>query len=113
MAGAVMAMAANTAAAHAIVVEAVPAAGSTVVGREANVSIRFNGRIDRARSRLLREMPDGRWRPVALRPDGPPDTLAGHIEGLEPGPASLRWEVLSSDGHLSRGYIPFTVRSSP
>ena len=38
-----------------------------------------------------------------------PDTLQTHAAGLKPGAYKLQWQVLASDGHMSKGEIPFTV----
>lgn len=96
------------AAAHAIIVSSDPAVDA-VVRPSLPVMLRFNSRIDRERSRLTLLRPDGSSRPVALAPDGRPDTLAAKLEGLAPGRYRLRWQVLAIDGHITRGDIPFAV----
>jgi len=40
------------------------------------------------------------------------DTLSAEAKGLRPGTYRLRWQVLASDGHITRGEIPFTVVKS-
>src|SRR5690242_8620806 len=94
------------AAAHAIIVSSDPAVDA-VVRSSLPVMLRFNSRIDRERSRLTLLRPDGSAQPVALAPDGRPDTLAAKLEGLAPGHYRLRWQVLAIDGHITRGDIPF------
>lgn len=96
------------AAAHAIIVSSDPAVDA-VVRPSLPVMLRFNSRIDRERSRLTLLRPDGSSQPVALAPDGRPDTLAAKLEGLAPGHYRLRWQVLAIDGHITRGDIPFAV----
>lgn len=96
------------AAAHAIIVSSDPAVDA-VVRPSLPVMLRFNSRIDRERSRLTLLRPDGSSQPVALAPDGQPDTLAAKLEGLAPGQYRLRWQVLAIDGHITRGDIPFAV----
>jgi copper resistance protein C len=39
------------------------------------------------------------------------NTLTSQAKGLPPGEYRLRWQVLASDGHLTRGEIPFSVTS--
>jgi len=53
--------------------------------------------------------PDGA--PQALTPasDSPPDELDAAAKLLSTGAWRLRWQVLSVDGHITRGDIPFTV----
>jgi methionine-rich copper-binding protein CopC len=36
--------------------------------------------------------------------------LQSRIQGLERGEYVLRWQVLASDGHITRGEVPFRVR---
>jgi methionine-rich copper-binding protein CopC len=96
------------AAAHAIIVSSDPAVDA-VVRPSLPVMLRFNSRIDRERSRLTLLRPDGSAQPVALMPDGRPDTLAAKLDRLAPGRYRLRWQVLAIDGHITRGDIPFAV----
>ena len=94
--------------AHAIIVSSDPAVDA-VVRPSQPVMLRFNSRIDRERSRLTLLHPDGSSEPLALAPDGPPDTLAAKLDGLAPGRYRLRWQVLAIDGHITRGDFPFAV----
>ncbi|WP_448190983.1 copper resistance CopC family protein [Azospirillum sp. sgz301742] len=102
------ALAAGPASAHAVVQEAHPADGA-VVPPDTDVRLRFNSRIDHARSRLT--LSSGKANAVAVPPaaDVPPDTLAARLNGLAPGPYRLQWQVLSVDGHITRGEIRFSV----
>lgn len=95
--------------AHSILVESTPAPrGSLLVG-ETMLKLRFNNRIDPARSRLTLTGPDRQARVLALEPV-PDDRLAARVE-LVAGAHVLRWQVLSIDGHIVRGDLPFTVRA--
>jgi len=96
--------------AHAILVEASPAAGSTVGGPDVVVRLRFNSRIDGARSRLALVQPDRQERPVTLDPQQAPDRLTAKLAGIAPGAYRLRWQVLAADGHITRGEVPFRVK---
>lgn len=107
-------LAAPTAAqAHAIIVESVPAVDATVPGPDVDVVLRFNSRIDRARSSVnLTEIgvPKGaRPETLTLAPTDSPDILKATAAGLAPGAYTLHWQVLSVDGHITRGDIPFKV----
>lgn len=95
--------------AHAIIVHSQPAAGSAVMGPDLDIIFRFNVRIDGARSKLTVTRPDGSTADVALAPDPNPAVLAGQLTGLVPGSYSIRWQVLATDGHITRGDVPFTV----
>lgn len=104
--------AAIPAAAHAIIIESSPALNATVAGPEIDITLRFNSRIDRARSSLTLSAapakPDAKAQTLPLLGEAP-ELLKAHASGLAPGAYSLRWQVLSVDGHITRGDIPFKV----
>jgi methionine-rich copper-binding protein CopC len=89
--------------------ESKPKANASVAGPDLPIWLRFNVRVDGSRSRLHLIAPDGSE--VALDPvkQPTPDTLQSHAAGLKPGAYKLRWQVLASDGHLTRGEVPFMV----
>ena len=95
--------------AHAILMDSTPKLNSTVQGPAFDVNLRFNVRIDGGRSRVKLVAPDGAISTLALASQTTPDTLQTHATGLKPGAYKLEWQVLASDGHMSKGEIPFTV----
>ena len=95
--------------AHAILKESIPAPRGIVRGPGTEFRLKFNSRIDASRSRLSVENGGG-TRPVRIVAQPSPDTLVGDANGLQPGPAVLRWQVFAVDGHLTRGELPFEVR---
>jgi len=98
--------------AHAVLLESNPALKSAVSGPDVPVKLRFNVRIDALRSRLTLIRPDGSAAPLEIRQQTPADTLSAEATGLAAGAYRLRWQVLASDGHITRGEIPFTVTPS-
>jgi methionine-rich copper-binding protein CopC len=100
------------AAAHAILVESTPSLKSAVSGPDVPIKLRFNVRIDALRSRLTLIHPDGSAQALEISKQTPADTLSAEATGLAPGAYRLRWQVLASDGHITRGEIPFTVAPS-
>lgn len=108
-AGAVMFAMVQAAVAHAILLESSPAINSSVAGPVIPVKLRFNVRIDAGRSRLTLVRPDASTQSLVLNKDPTPDTLTSQAQGLSPGEYRLRWQVLASDGHITRGEIPFQV----
>lgn len=94
--------------AHAILVESSPAINAAVPAGALALRLRYNSRIDAARSRLTLIAADGASRTLTLDPDLPPDILAAHAE-LAPGAWRLRWQVLAVDGHITRGDVAFTL----
>ncbi len=100
------------AAAHAILLESSPALKSAVTGPDVPIKLRFNVRIDALRSRLTLIHPDGSSQALQISKQTPADTLSAEATGLSAGTYRLRWQVLASDGHITRGEIPFTVTPS-
>jgi methionine-rich copper-binding protein CopC len=103
-------LAATGALAHAVLVESRPAARSTVAGPDVDVYVRFNVRIDGPRSQLSLLPPDQKPRTLTLDEQDRPEALSAKVRDLRPGSYRLRWQVLASDGHITRGEVPFEVR---
>jgi methionine-rich copper-binding protein CopC len=95
--------------AHAVLLESSPALKSSVSGPDVPLKLRFNVRSDAARSRLTLVDANGKMQPLEIHGQDGPDTLSAQAKGLRPGVYRLRWQVLASDGHITRGEIPFTV----
>ncbi|HKC52116.1 MAG TPA: copper resistance CopC family protein [Myxococcota bacterium] len=112
---------ANLASAHAILIGSQPKEAGEVVGPDVDVSLEFNSRIDAARSSLRLAREDAgtpQLAPVsagvqvlALAESAEPNKLVARASGLAPGEYHLRWQVLSVDGHVSRGSVNFRVRA--
>jgi methionine-rich copper-binding protein CopC len=97
------------AAAHAILLESNPPPNGKVAASDIPIKLRFNVRIDASRSRLTLVRPDGSVQPLAIGKADSADILSAQASSLPPGDYRLRWQVLASDGHITRGEIPFTV----
>ena len=96
--------------AHAIIVSSAPAAGATVSGDAVAIRLHFNSRIDHARSKLTLLAPNGVSQVLTPAADAPFDELDADAPHLSSGAWRLHWQVLSVDGHITRGDIPFKVR---
>lgn len=94
--------------AHAILEQSDPPAGGTVHAGQTALRLRYNSRVDRARSRLTLTKPDHSTMVLTIDPDGPADVLTTRVD-LTPGDYSVHWQVLAVDGHITRGDVPFTV----
>ncbi len=94
--------------AHAILVDSTPAPNGSLAAGHLVVRLRFNSRVDAARSRVTLTLPDQTKTllPTDLGPT--PDVLQGAAD-LGPGAYKLRWQVLAIDGHITRGDVPFTL----
>ena len=97
--------------AHAVIKESKPAENGTVAGPDVDLSVRFNSRVDHARSKLSVSAGKGEPTLVSIAPDSPADALTGRATGLAPGAYRLNWQVLSVDGHITRGVVPFKVQA--
>ena len=95
--------------AHAIVVASSPEPRQIVTKRELNIELRFNSRIDRARSRLVLLRPDGSQEALGLKETGVGESLEAEAKELEKGAYRLLWQALSVDGHVTHGEVPFEV----
>jgi methionine-rich copper-binding protein CopC len=105
-------LAPESAQAHAIIVTAQPAMNSIVTPGEIAIRLDFNSRVDRERSGLVLQRPDGSEAAVVLAPESPPGVLAGSAQVNQSGRWRLHWQVLSLDGHITRGEVDFSVRDA-
>lgn len=94
--------------AHAILEASEPANGAHVPAGAITLTLRYNSRIDRARSGLIMTRPDQSKISLPIDPKGPPDLLTTTVT-LTPGAYVVRWQVLAIDGHITRGDVAFTV----
>ena len=94
---------------HAVLVESSPALKSSVSGPDVPLKLRFNVRIDAARSRLTLIDPEGASQTLEISKQDSPEIISAEAKALHAGLYRLRWQVLASDGHITRGEIPFTV----
>ena len=106
------------AAAHAIVLESVPARDAVLNHAPERVILRFNSKIEKRLSRITLSTAGATPLPVSIATDGPgaeaqPDRLVVPLRPLPPGNYVLRYKVLSADGHITEGALRFTVTGQP
>jgi copper resistance protein C len=94
--------------AHAVLVSSTPKIHGSVHGPSIDVDLKFNSRVDGARSSLSLVMPGGTVQPLAVEKQTMPNELGAHAQ-LGPGKYTLHWTALATDGHITRGEVPFTV----
>ena len=94
---------------HAILLAATPAAGEVFQGPNVPIKLRFNARVDAKRSRLILVAPDGGQDALAISGISSPDSLESQARGLRRGAYILRWQVLATDGHITRGEVKFLI----
>jgi methionine-rich copper-binding protein CopC len=98
----------RVASAHAVLLEASPAANSKVKGPDVAIRLRYNVRVEASRCRLSLLLPDKSVKSISVTQPSA-DTLAAQAAGIPAGEYRLRWQVLASDGHITRGEVPFSV----
>jgi hypothetical protein len=96
--------------AHAILMEAVPAANQVVKSGSVPIKLRFNSRIDAKRSKLVLITPAGVERALTIDQQPAPDTVTAKAESLAPGVYLLQWQVLATDGHITQGKTSFRAQ---
>ena len=94
--------------AHAVLLSSTPKIHGSVHGPSVDVDLKFNSRVDGARSSLSLVMPGGAVQSLSLQKQNAPNELSAHAQ-LDPGKYTLRWTALATDGHITRGEVPFTV----
>jgi methionine-rich copper-binding protein CopC len=95
--------------AHAVLLTSTPQKDAAVSGPDLTISLKYNSRVDGARSSLSLVKPDGSVERIGALTQPLPDTLSATGHKLARGSYVLRWQVLSSDGHITRGEVPFHV----
>ena len=96
--------------AHAVLLDSQPRVNSTVSGPEVAVRLKYSSRVDLEHSTLTLLDPDGKVEKVAIQAQPAPGELSAKLTGLVKGAYELRWQVLATDGHVTRGKVPFQVK---
>ncbi len=95
--------------AHAVLVKSIPQNNGTVHSGGTVVELTYNSRIDATRSSLNLAGPDGAPHALTLKPGSSPNVLSAAMPSLTPGAYQLQWQVLATDGHITRGIVKFRV----
>lgn len=106
---ALLVLGSSAALAHATLLRSDPAVGETVPAHGFPVELQFNSRADATRSRLVLTMADGSARKLEAHSGNNPSIIAVQVDEVPPGPCTLRYDVLSNDGHVASGSITFTA----
>lgn len=94
--------------AHAILMDSTPAPLGHVPAGHLDLVFRYNSRIDAGRSKLTLKMPDQTTHRLTVVPATTQDVLKASLD-LAAGDYVVSWQVLATDGHVTRGTVPFTV----
>lgn len=94
--------------AHAILMQVQPPDQAIVAPGERTLVLRYNSRIDHQLSRLTLQGTNAQMT-LPLDPKSPADTLSAKAD-LTPGSYTVHWQVLATDGHMTRGDVHFIVK---
>lgn len=100
---------------HAYLVKSAPARRAVLLRAPARVQLWFNERLEPQFSRVSvwdREEKQVDLGDVQVGPDDPTRLSVG-ISPLAPGTYTVKFRVLSVDGHVVEDQFPFTLRGSP
>jgi methionine-rich copper-binding protein CopC len=96
--------------AHAVVIESSPKDKEILTRPPKEVSLRFNSKIEKSLARISLTGNGGRKIPLPrLTAGGPPNQLIISLPGIGPGDYTLRYRVLSTDGHATSGVLRFNI----
>jgi copper resistance protein C len=101
------------ASAHAILTASTPKANASVPAGHLTLALKYNSKIDQARSRLVLIAPDKSETPLAIAADANKPNELDSAADVKPGAYVIRWQALALDGHITRGDLPFTVTAAP
>src|SRR5580658_4263197 len=93
-----MAASPRMALAHAVLLSSTPQKNAAVSGPDITISLKYNSRVDGARSTLSLLKPDGTVEKIGAVAQPAPDVLSATGRALTKGTYVLRWQVLASDG---------------
>ncbi len=96
--------------AHAVLLQSTPSVNSIVQGPAVSMVLKFNSRVDASKSQISVADQSGQSKRLDLDKQEALDTLTTHAYKLSPGKYAIRWQVLSVDGHITRGEVPFEVK---
>jgi copper resistance protein C len=95
--------------AHAVLVSSTPTKNAAISGPEIVINLKYNSRVDGGRSTLSLLKPDGTIERIGGLTQPEPDVVSATGHAVAKGAYVLRWQVLSSDGHITRGEVPFQI----
>jgi len=96
--------------AHAVLQKSSPAIDASVHPGAVPVLLTFNSRIDAGHSSLSLLLPDGKPVSLAIDTTAAANVVRSQTSPLAPGKYALRWQVMATDGHITRGEVPFVVK---
>lgn len=95
--------------AHAMLVHSSPADQAVVRSHQVDIALDYDSRIEASRCTVKLTDAAGKPVPLQMEHSAKPSELNAVAHGLANGKYQIHWQVLASDGHITRGDVPFTV----
>ena len=95
--------------AHATLVRSTPGDRAIVHSHAIDVALEYNSRIEASRCTVTLTDVAGKIFPLQMERSARPSELKGVAHNLTNGKYRIHWQVLASDGHITRGDVAFTV----
>lgn len=95
--------------AHAMLMHSTPADQAVVRSHQVDIALDYDSRIEARRCTV--KVTDAAGKPVAVQMErsAKPSELNAVAHDLANGKYQIHWQVLASDGHITRGDVTFTV----
>ena len=95
--------------AHAMLVHSSPADQAVVQSHQVDIALNYDSRIETRRCTVKLTDAAGKPAPLQMERSAKPSELNAVAHGLANGKYQIHWQVLASDGHITRGDVTFTV----
>ncbi|MGH9616470.1 MAG: copper resistance CopC family protein [Acidobacteriaceae bacterium] len=95
--------------AHAILLRSTPADHAILRNRQIQIALEYNSRIEASRCTVTLTDVAGKTYPLQMQRSMRPSELKAYAPDLANGNYRIHWQVLASDGHITRGDVDFTV----
>ncbi len=95
--------------AHAALVHSIPADQAIVHSHQVDIALDYNSRIEVSRCTVTLTDAAGKAFPLQMERSAKPSELKAVAHNVASGTYQIHWQVLASDGHITRGDVAFTV----
>ncbi|MHB1936039.1 MAG: copper resistance CopC family protein [Acidobacteriaceae bacterium] len=95
--------------AHAALVHSIPADQAVVRSHQVDIALDYDSRIEARRCTVRLTDTAGKAFPLQMERSTKPSELKAAARNLADGKYQVHWQVLASDGHITRGDVAFTV----
>ena len=95
--------------AHAVLVHSTTADQAVVHSHQVDIALGYDSRIEAGRCTVRLTDSAGNAFPLRMERSARPSELKAVAYNLANGKYQIHWQVLASDGHITRGNVAFTV----